>query len=93
MAAVVVTPEFDLAAFRQHLAARLPDYARPLFLRIVSAIEITGTFKLRKQDLALEGYDRAKVSDALYFDDRQQRAYTALDESLYQQLQSGTMRL
>jgi len=93
MAAVVVTPEFDLAAFRQHLAARLPDYARPLFLRIVSAIEITGTFKLRKQDLALEGYDRAKVSDALYFDDRQQRAYTALDESLYQQLQSGTMRV
>jgi fatty-acyl-CoA synthase len=93
MAALVVTPEFDLAAFRQHLATRLPDYARPLFLRIVSAIEMTGTFKLRKQELASEGYDRARVSDALYFDDRQQRAYTAVDDSLYQQLQSGKMRV
>jgi len=93
MAALVVTPEFDLAAFRQHLTTHLPDYARPLFLRIVSAIEITGTFKLRKQELAIEGYDRARVSDALYFDDRQRQAYTAVDESLYQQLQSGRMRV
>jgi len=93
MAALVVTPEFDLAAFRQHLASRLPDYARPLFLRIVSAIEMTGTFKLRKQELAIEGYDRTRVSDALYFDDRQQRAYTAVDESLYQQLQGGKLRV
>ena len=93
MAALVVTEEFDLAAFRQHLATRLPDYARPLFLRIVTAIEMTGTFKLRKQDLANEGYDRSRVSDTMYFDDRQQGAYTALDESLYHRLQTGTMRL
>jgi fatty-acyl-CoA synthase len=92
MAALVVTPEFDLAAFRQHLATRLPEYARPLFLRIVSAIEMTGTFKLRKQELANEGYDRDRISDALYLDDRQLRAYIALDESLYQQLLSGKMR-
>jgi fatty-acyl-CoA synthase len=62
-------------------------------VRIVSAIEITGTFKLRKQELAVEGYDRGKVSDALYFDDRQQRAYTAVDESLYERLLSGKMRV
>ena len=48
---------------------------------------------LRKQELAIEGYDRARVSDALYFDDRQRQAYTAVDESLYQQLQSGRMRV
>ncbi|HEY6922220.1 MAG TPA: long-chain-acyl-CoA synthetase [Steroidobacteraceae bacterium] len=93
MAALVVAAEFDLTGFRQHLADRLPDYARPLFLRIVAAIEITGTFKLRKQELAIEGFDRTKVSDALYFDDRQQRAYTALDESLYRQLQNGKLRV
>lgn len=93
MAAVAVGPQFDLAAFREHLAMRLPDYARPVFLRIVSAIEITGTFKLRKQELAAEGYDRTKITDALYFDDRQQKAYRVLDQSLYQELQSGDMRL
>lgn len=93
MAAIAVEPGFELAAFREHLATRLPEYARPVFLRIVSAIEITGTFKLRKQELANEGYDRTKIRDALYFDDRRQRAYTVLDEPLYQQLQSGNMRV
>jgi fatty-acyl-CoA synthase len=93
MAAVAVRPEFELAGFREHLAARLPDYARPVFLRIVSAIEITGTFKLRKQELSIEGYDRTKITDPLYFDDRARAAYTPLDEALYQRLQSGNMRV
>lgn len=93
MAAVAVGPDFDLAAFREHLAARLPDYARPVFVRVVSAIEITGTFKLRKQDLAAEGFDRTRITDALYFDDRQQRAYRVLDQSLYEMLQSGKLRV
>jgi hypothetical protein len=30
---------------------------RDRFIRIVPAIELTGTFKLRKQELALQGYD------------------------------------
>jgi len=93
MAALVVQPEFDLAAFRQHLTTHLPDYARPAFLRIVPGIELTGTFKLRKQELAVAGYDRANVSDALYFDDRQRQEYVALDEALYRRLQAGTVRV
>jgi len=93
MAAVVVRAEFDLGAFRRHLVARLPEYARPLFLRIVPAIELTGTFKLRKHELALEGYDRTTVSDTLYFDDRQQQRYVLLDEALYEKLSTGKMRL
>ena len=93
MAALVVDEQFDLSTFRQHLDARLPDYARPLFLRIVASIEITGTFKLKKHELALQGYDRAKIDDALYFDDRQQQAYTKLDDALYARLQAGKVRV
>ena len=92
MAALVVDSRFDLTAFREHLATRLPDYARPLFLRIVSGIELTGTFKLRKQELAVQGYDLALVQDALYFDDRQKRAYVPLDAPLHAQLQAGKVR-
>jgi fatty-acyl-CoA synthase len=93
MAALVVNAGFDLAAFRRHLAEKLPDYARPLFLRIVRGIELTGTFKLRKQELAMQGYARASIDDALYFDDRQQQAYTNLDDSVHARLRSGKMRL
>lgn len=93
MAAIVVNAEFDLAAFRLHVAAQLPEYARPVFLRIVSAIEITGTFKLRKQELATEGFDRAKIGDPLYCDDRQQQSYVSLDASLYERLVTGKFRI
>ncbi len=34
MVAVVAGEDFDLGAFHRHLAESLPDYARPLFLRI-----------------------------------------------------------
>ena len=34
MAALVAEKELDLAGLRQHLASRLPPYARPLFLRM-----------------------------------------------------------
>jgi fatty-acyl-CoA synthase len=92
MAAIVVGPEFSLHAFREFLAARLPDYARPVFLRIVPAMELTGTFKLRKQTLLAEGYDPATVS-GLYLDDRTRRAYVALDGHLHQQIQAGVLKL
>jgi fatty-acyl-CoA synthase len=93
MAALVVSSGFDLATFRSQLVERLPDYARPVFVRIVRGIEITGTFKLRKQELAVQGYDRSKIEDALYIDDRQRQAYVALDEAAYARLLGGMMRL
>ena len=93
MAALVVEPGFDLQQLRRTLAARLPAYARPLFIRIVAAIELTGTFKLRKQDLVLEGYDPLRVSDALYVEDGARDAYVRLDAALYAGLKAGKLRL
>jgi fatty-acyl-CoA synthase len=93
MAAVVVAPDFDLDELRRALIERLPDYARPLFLRIVSALELTGTFKLRKQELALEGYDPARVRDALYIDDAARGRYVPLDGELHARLTAGTLRI
>jgi fatty-acyl-CoA synthase len=93
MAALVAGPGFDLGELRRALVVRLPDYARPLFLRIVTALELTGTFKLRKQDLALEGYDPARVSGALYVDDATRGEYVPLTAQLHDRLQTGTLPL
>ena len=65
MAAIVVSQDFDLIAFGQHLVERLPEYARPLFLRILDQIETTATFKPKKQDLSREGYDPTVTADAV----------------------------
>ena len=92
MAAIVVAPDFDLQALREFLTVRLPDYARPVFVRIVSAMELTATFKLRKHTLMAEGYDPTLVG-GLYLEDRARRAYVPLDADMHRRLQAGTLKL
>jgi len=88
MAALRVSETFDLVAFRLHLAERLPEYARPVFLRIRGEIEITATFRPKKQALSREGYDPAVISDALYFNDHARQAFVTLDPALYERIQA-----
>jgi fatty-acyl-CoA synthase len=93
MAAIVVEEGFDLAGFRAGLDERLPDYARPLFLRILGAIEVTATFKHKKSDLAKAGYNPSLSDDAIYFNDAGRGAFVRLDQTLYQRIQGGSMRM
>jgi fatty-acyl-CoA synthase len=92
MAAIVARPEFELTGFATHLAERLPDYARPLFLRLCSEIVITGTFKPQKQALARAGYDLTAVTDALFVYDRRLDVFKPLDAELYQRIERGELR-
>jgi fatty-acyl-CoA synthase len=93
MAALVVDETFDLAALRRELATRLPAYARPVFIRIASELAATETFKQKKQDLAAEGFDPARVTDALYVDDAAAGAYVTLDAAMFTRIVGGDMRL
>jgi len=93
MAALVTDGELNLAAFRTHLIARLPAYARPLFLRLRNKLEITATFKHAKRDLTREGYDPAATSDVIYFNDPERKAFARLDRALYDRIQAGQLRL
>jgi fatty-acyl-CoA synthase len=93
MAAVVGRTDFDPSELRHHLSAHLPEYARPLFLRVCEAIEMTGTFKPNKQKLSHEGYDPTATADTLYFDDREHAAFVKLDGALYERIQAGNLRL
>ena len=93
MAAIVCEPHLDLAALRTYLAARLPDYARPLFVRIRDEIEVTGTFKQKKMDLTKEGFDPEKTGDAMFFDDPRERAFVRIDAALYADIVAGEVRL
>jgi len=91
MAALVVDDAFDFAALRAHLAERLPAYARPLFIRITGALASTETFKQKKQDLAAEGFDPARIDDALYVDTA--GAYQMLDGVMFERITAGLIRL
>jgi fatty-acyl-CoA synthase len=95
MAALVVDSiaDFDLHGLRRHIEGALPAYARPLFLRFRTELDITGTFKPKKTALVAEGFDPEKVEEPLFFDDRAGRAYRRLDEALFAAIVSGATPL
>ena len=92
MAALVTDGELDLAALRIHLIDRLPGYARPLFLRIRSEMEVTTTFKHTKDAFVRQGYDPTATTDVIYVDDRERDSFVRLDKALYDRIQSGQIR-
>jgi fatty-acyl-CoA synthase len=93
MAAIVCEGDCDLAALHAHLEKHLPEYARPVFLRVRGEIEVTSTFKQKKVDLAKQGFDPASMTDAIYFNDPARRAFVRLDPALYERIRSGQVRL
>jgi fatty-acyl-CoA synthase len=93
MAALVNEGDLDLAAFRAHLAVRLPGYALPLFLRLRSRLEVTATFKYAKSELVRQGYDPDASADVNYFNDAHRGEFVRLDEALYARIRTGLFRL
>ena len=93
MAAITPGDGFKIDGLRDYLNRELPSYARPLFIRIAPAIETTGTFKYRKVDLVRDGFDPAKVEQALYFDQPEASAYKPITPTLYAQIQDGAFKL
>lgn len=92
MAGLVVGPEFDLKAFGETVARELPTYAQPLFLRLLPAIETTGTFKPRKLDLIADGYDPARIKNPLYLHDAK-RGYVKLTKAVFEKLTTGLIKV
>ena len=93
MIALVSDGHLDLAGLRTHVTKSLPDYARPIFIRLKRELEVTGTFKQRKLDLVKEGFDPSAIKDEVYFNDQQLGAYVPLDSALYEKIQAKAFRL
>jgi fatty-acyl-CoA synthase len=93
MAAIVIEHELDLEQFREHLCFLLPSYARPLFLKIRQEVELTGTFKYSKSELLRQGYDPGTGTDRIYFDHPELKTLLPLDQTLYDRIQGGHIRL
>jgi fatty-acyl-CoA synthase len=91
--AAIVCGECDLMGLYRHIERALPPYARPVFLRIRPAIEVTSTFKQKKIDLVREGFDPSLASDPLFFNDATKRAFVPLDKKLHDDICSGKIRL
>ncbi|XP_043576373.1 long-chain fatty acid transport protein 4 [Chiloscyllium plagiosum] len=85
--------QINLETFYTDLEVALPQYARPIFLRLLPAVSKTGTFKFQKTDMRKEGFDPRNIKDKLYLLDQKQRTYIQLDEELFRSIQSGKRKL
>ncbi|KAK3867856.1 hypothetical protein Pcinc_026713 [Petrolisthes cinctipes] len=83
----------DLEQLYSSMTRSLPSYARPLFLRTVKQLEMTGTFKLKKVTIQKEGFDPTIIKDRLYFLDAKLKAYVPLTTDLYQAITAGKVRV
>lgn len=81
----------DLKRVAQELDASLPSYARPLFLRLMDDIEITGTFKLKKLQYQKEGFDPDAIKEPLYF--RQGADFVPITQQLFNDISTGKIKL
>jgi fatty-acyl-CoA synthase len=93
MATIVADTGLDLDRLRTHLVDRLPDYARPRFLRLTDELDMTATFKPVKRELQRQGYDPGASSDPIYVDDPARQAYVRLDADLHARIQRGDIRV
>jgi fatty-acyl-CoA synthase len=93
MAALVTAEGFDLEVLARHVEQSLPKYARPLFVRLLREVDMTGTFKPKKADLVRTGFDPAATPDPLYVIDPAGGSYVALDPPTYARLAATGWRL
>jgi fatty-acyl-CoA synthase len=93
MAALTIDGKPDLPRLRDYMTASLASYARPAFLRLREHCEVTGTFKYSKAELVKQGFNPEMISDALYFDNSEAKALEALDRSVFERIQAGSIRL
>jgi fatty-acyl-CoA synthase len=93
MAALVTSSGFDIAGLAGALASNLPPYARPVFVRLLPELEITGTFKQRKVELVKDGFDPAAIRDPLYWFDAARTQYVPLTAPDYTGVIAGTVKL
>ena len=93
MAAIVAGVELDPDDLRRHIRDQLPSYARPVFVRLRAALEVTSTLKQRRTDLSAEGFDPTNISDRLYFDHPEANALVPLDDTLFDRIVAGEIRL
>lgn len=92
MAMLVLTDEanFDWRGFAGYLESKLPNYARPLFVRVGGAIETTGTFKYRKVDLREAGFDPGKPGTVRMLKDG---TYLPVTPQIYSAIAAGSERV
>ena len=81
--------KLDLPGLSAHINEALPNYARPLFLRILLNMDTTQTFKMKKGDLREEAFHPDKCTDDIYVLKPSEARYVPLESEFYNTILEG----
>ena len=86
--------KFSTEGLAKALLVELPKYAIPMFIRVGSNLDQTGTFKyqksaLKKQNYDIESYD---VKDSVYVYDVIKKDYVVLDSEILDKIKNEEMK-
>ncbi|CAH1133152.1 unnamed protein product [Ceutorhynchus assimilis] len=84
--------EVSLDKLYKGLCEALPVYARPIFIRILTKLDLTGTYKMKKNDLQNQGFDPSRTSDSIYYLTAKGQ-YEPVTQEIYEKINSGEIRI
>ncbi|MFX1277889.1 MAG: long-chain-acyl-CoA synthetase [Promethearchaeota archaeon] len=77
---------FDFDGFSNLLRENLPNYAIPLFIRFLSKLSTTNTYKILKSDMKKVGFNINKTKDPIYVLLPKTSSYTLLTEKIFKDI-------
>ncbi len=89
MASILTTvkhEKFDFNPFLRTMESNLPKYAIPIFIRFLSELSTTSTYKIQKFDKKKIGFDINKTSDPVYVLLPESPNYTLLTPEIYERI-------
>ncbi len=84
--------DFNFKGLFTLLHNHLPKYAIPKFLRFLSKLSTTSTFKIQKSNMKKEGFDISKTPDSIYILLPGNSEYKFMTEEIYKNVLNGEYR-
>lgn len=83
--------KLDWVRFSEHMNRRMPEHARPRFLRLMDEENPISDLPAVKHRLKKQGLDMDKTKDPLYFYDTSKDQYVRLTRPLYDEILAGNI--
>ena len=93
MAALVINKDhFSLETFTETIVKNLTPPARPVFIRLLTAFDMTDTHKFKKNELQKEAFEVGLIADPIFVFDSIECCFLPLDFEAYRNVQSKKIR-
>ena len=81
-----------LTRLSTHCSENVPDYERPIFLRIPKELRMTSTIKQNKVLYKEDAFDKTQINDDMFVYDKDTRKYKPLTDEVYKDIMDKKYR-